>query len=886
MSVIKRDLNILSWNAQSISSISKLSELQLLLHNENIDIVCLQETYLSQANKLYLNNFTLYRNDRKTHGGGVAIGIKKGIRHRLLNIYNTKSIENISVAITVGSKSIIVTCAYSPNFTNDFSADISCMMPGNDEFLIIGDLNAKHTFWNCVKNNRAGTALFNLQNNRDFVLHNTLTPTHFPHSGATPSVIDLLLTNLSTPIHDVKVLADQLSSDHRPVLCRIEGNTVRQTKKCFNYKFANWRRYAQIITNGVSNVTPQSTTDIDAILQRLTTLILDARRQSIPLFTPNCTALRLAPDTISAISYKNSLTRQWQRCTNDVSKRKIKSEINIINILIRELSTRDRNNNWQDLMRNINTDKKKYWKISRSLRGKNECLPNILLDNNTNVVTNVDKAEALAGVFEKSHVLTINQTHTHDQKVHRFIREFNRKQYNGSVTDGITTAEIASVLQTLRPFKAPGEDGIQNILLKQLPTTAIDVLKDTFNKCFQLSYWPTTFKTAKVIPIPKPGKDKNFVENFRPISLLSAIGKLYEKLVLKRLTNFSNANDVITAVQFGFRQEHSTSHQILRVSNHIKTQKAIKKSTGMVLFDIEKAFDSVWHDGLVFKLHKFKFPVYLCKLVQAFCRGRQFEVHVHGSKSKPRSIPAGLPQGSVLSPSLYCIFVSDLLFPKEISAACYADDTAIYTSANRTKTICKRLQQALVKIEDFFGKWKIKVNPTKTQAIVFPFNNQLKRRPSTNLTLNGSSITFAKEVKYLGVTIDSKLNFGAHIKSIRAKAIECTAALYPMLCRKSKLSTRNKLLLFKAIIRPVLTYAAPIWKTAAISHRKHLQIIQSKCLKTIYKLPWRYPTAALHTLSGQLLINDFITISATKFSDKCVNSNFMLIRELANFRPP
>lgn len=145
----------------------------------------------------------------------------------------------------------------------------------------------------------------------------------------------------------------------------------------------------------------------------------------------------------------------------------------------------------------------------------------------------------------------------------------------------------------------------------------------------------------------------------------------------------------------------------------IRENKAPKKSTGLVLFDIEKAFDSLWHDGLIFKLSKFSFPLYFCKIINAFCRERSFTVHVGDSRSRSVRISTGLAQGSALSALLYCIFVADSKLPKKIQTACYA--------------ICGDLQNALSRIDEYIKRCKIKISANKTQAIVFPFNRQTKR---------------------------------------------------------------------------------------------------------------------------------------------------------------
>lgn len=351
---------------------------------------------------------------------------------------------------------------------------------------------------------------------------------------------------------------------------------------------------------------------------------------------------------------------------------------------------------------------------------------------------------------------------------------------------------------------------------------------------------------------------------------------------MNRIIRFTDDKNIINSSQFGFRSEHSTTHQILRVINHIKTNKTERKSTGLVLFDIEKAFDSVWHDGLIFKMTKFGFPTYITKIIQAFCSNRSYCVHVGDTKSRQIILPAGLPQGSVLSPTLFNVFVSDLRLPKTIQVACYADDTAIFTSANRTETIIGRLQNAIVDLSDYFVKWKIKINPSKTQAVVFPFNQQRKRQPRRNLVIDGSDIEFSQSVKYLGVTLDNKLNFGIHINSICRSISRCIGALFSLIGRRSKLSLLNKRRIFTGILRPIMTYASPVWRDAAATHLKKLQILQNRALKIIFGLHWRHSTIDVHKRAGISMFVDYIDQLFERFVTRGQNSRFEIIRDICS----
>lgn len=165
-----------------------------------------------------------------------------------------------------------------------------------------------------------------------------------------------------------------------------------------------------------------------------------------------------------------------------------------------------------------------------------------------------------------------------------------------------------------------------------------------------------------------------------------------------------------------------------------------KRSTGLLLRDIEKAFDSVWHNGLIYKLNTYGVPKYLLRILKSFVTERKFQVAIGNTLSSFREIPAGLPQGSVLSPLLYCIFISDFKKPKYCEMSYYADDTGIIAEGKHTKTVVKRLQGGLKACNKYLKKWKIQLNVQKTQAIIFPYNNSPKRKPESNLVFDGNVI--------------------------------------------------------------------------------------------------------------------------------------------------
>lgn len=408
--------------------------------------------------------------------------------------------------------------------------------------------------------------------------------------------------------------------------------------------------------------------------------------------------------------------------------------------------------NWSQMLYNLSTADKKFWRITKSIRGKHSKNIGSLLDGDKDLFTNEEKVNAIATTFEKSHTPTSIFKHSIVIKVNRFIKQMSKDVQCPSQFDCIsihnskwnqTNHQKTEGVQSCRSI-----DGIQNIL-KKLPIRAIILITKIFNGCIKIGYFPSSFKLAKVIPIPKPCKDLKLPASYRPINLLSCLGKLFERIIYARINAFVIENNIVAEEQFGFRSQHSTTHHVKRVVNYVKNNKRSRRSTGLILLDIEKAFDSVWHDGLIYKLNSYGIPKYLLKLIKSFVSDRKFLVAINGSYSSLRNIPAGVPQGSVLSPLLYSLFISDYKKPKNCEMAYYTDDTGLMAVAKQTKTIIDRLNKGLKSFNRYLKKWKIQLNAAKTQAIIFPFNKSPKRKPNTPLLFEGEEIKFTKLLHFL-----------------------------------------------------------------------------------------------------------------------------------------
>lgn len=259
--------------------------------------------------------------------------------------------------------------------------------------------------------------------------------------------------------------------------------------------------------------------------------------------------------------------------------------------------------------------------------------------------------------------------------------------------------------------------------------------------------------------VSKPNKPKQLVNSYRPISLLPTFAKLFEKLILHRITPIIDQHNIFPKSQFGFRQKHNTIHQIHRITEKISASFETKQYCPGVFLDISQAFDRVWHDGLLFKLKHFLPPPYYL-IIKSYLENRSFSVRQKNDYSTVQYIKAGVPQGSDLSPTLYNIFTADIPTSNHTLLASFADDTAILTSNKFRDIASQNLQLHLNKIESWSKDWKIKMNDDKSAQVNFSLN----KRECPPLKFNNKQIPLHQSTKYLGITLDKRLTWSNHTK--------------------------------------------------------------------------------------------------------------------------
>lgn len=865
-------LNIMYWNANGIKS--KKQELLIFLKEQNIDIALINETHLRGTDKLSLYPFIVYRKDRSDRaGGGVLVAIKSNIKHSAnINSPHNKNLEATGVTIHTNTHNIQLHAIYSPPGAPIDENELDLIFNNNsDPVIAAGDFNAHNLIWNGRTTCSKGRILEQYTVNRNINILAPSEPTHYSHRGS-HTIIDLALIKNVNQSCNISASHD-LSSDHKPVLLTISGNRYQDT---FLKKIVVWPHFRRIIkfeNNDINSV--QELEENAAKFEHTVQSAIQMSTKTVNILNNS----QIGADIKSLIKQKRHAKKQYFRtlCPSD------KRTLNNINNRLQRLLTSHFNQEWEDKLEQIN-DNSKPWKIVRGLCKKRSSIPTLVDNNSTIFATDSEKANAFSEKLVTQFSLNPSINPLFDTQFEKHINTAVRQHLtspDNDVISAINSTDIEEIINELNVKKAPGLDNISNLALKHLPQSAKNVLVNIVNGMFQFRHFPSNWKVSKIVMIHKPNKHTHLLDSYRPISLLSCVSKVAERIIYSKFLPIVNKLNFIPNEQHGFRQNHSTTHQTTRLTESVINNFNRGLLTGMVFLDASKAFDKIWHAGLIYKLIKFKIPLSYIKLLNSYLSNRKYQVSIKDSLSNIRNIQSGVPQGSILGPLLYIIYTADIPKDKNTKLYLYADDTAIFAQGNLTKSITCKIQTHLDKITNWSNRWKILFNPDKSESIIFTRKKFIL--PHGSIQLYNNNIAWKNDIKYLGIHFDKRLNFKKHISQIISKTKRIKAALYPLLNTKSKLNSFNKLTIYKSIIRSNLTHGAPTWITADKNSLKRLDRIQNITLRQIINARWYVPNKTIQNDLKIPSLETFINNICSRYFSKAQTHENPIINDVSTY---
>ena len=857
-------LRIAHVNINSITAPNRLDELHHFTQTNNIHILALSETKLDDSihPSLYtLDNFhSPLTHHRNRHGGGTAIYAHKSLAVTQLELLQLEDREDwVWCKISISKFTLLICCLYLPpnldanrldQFTDHFSESTSLAnaYPTTTK-IVLGDFNAGNNYLtnptHIQKSN--GTSTF------DTILADTAETLGLTQIIKEPTRI----TNQCANLRDLIFISDtsQLTSsgtlssfsrlDHFPIFVelRIKAPEIKKlTKTVWDYN--NIDRDLFISKLQQTDWDEITDNNIHTAVSNFSDAILSAAKTAIPTKTlrsrsadkpwVNCELKR-------NIRKRDTLFRHAKKTGSDFDWHKWRQQRNLVTKLNKYLHS-------QFILSQVNklVNKKQnpqaYFQTLGNLTGRKHAqpIPPLVKPDGETVTDDKDKALLLNDYFASQTQLDLSTEQTLPNLHARSVPALDTIQVN--------EREVLSLINSLDPNKSTGPDEIPTKWLKFAAVLISEPMTKLFNKSLSEGIFPNTWKTAIIKPIFKNKGSPSNPTNYRPISLLSCMSKILEKIVFNKIYKHISEHELLTDKQSGYRPEHSTQLQLIYLTHNIyKTLDAGNEFTAIYL-DISKYFDKIWHDGLLYKCERdFGLTGTLLTWLKSYLTDRTQQVQIGSSLSSLNTTNAGCPQGSVLGPLLALIYLDGLSTKTSNDTLFFADDTSLYAPHNKDNLTLTQtsLQQDLDNIQKYGQEWKITFNATKTIQQTF----SLKNTPNIpRLVFNGQAIPIRDNHKHLGIHLSSDHKFKTHINETIKKVNKTLGPIYPI----AKHLPRHILLqIHTTYIQPYFDYCDTVYdglitKTDAL----RLERLQNRIARLITGTPLRTSTEKLREELG------------------------------------
>ena len=806
----------------------KVDQLHDMIVQNNIHIMAVTETWLDNSigdTEVSLPGYTLFRRDRDCGdncsclSGGMAPCKKYGgvciYCHNSLHVtpfldVDTSSHEMLWVQLqgkSSASELLIIGCTYRPPSApvSYWSTLSTALLPLQGlDVVMLGDLNADF-----LLNPIPSTSLRHLQTDimLPLNLQNRIAdPTRVTSTSS--SSIDCILSNVDS-VSDGVVLPSPIS-DHSLVLARYTEPTAgsfcrTHTRATRNFQQFDLQRFETLLHN--SNLMQFSSSDVDSMLEEWECKFVQALDVVAPPVPSRPIPRRHQPkgptcpfmttELLQLIEQRKSTYRKFRQTSSKDGAlfsqfRKLRTKCNN---LYRKL----RNEYFTAQCLNFRKSPARLWRVIDQVTRRSAPRNSVQADVN--------------------HLSTYFHNITYDSNASCHLPYGPPTQSTFSELSPVDSLEMQLVLESLDANKSPGPDGIYPGLLQSVAAIIAPSLACISSSAFKQGIFPSILKLANITPILKaPKLDKTSPSSYRPVSLTSILAKVMEKLVLSRLRDFWK-EDILHDHQFGFRPQRSTGDLLTLAINDWAAQKDKGRSSAVAFVDITKAFDSVKHDELLLSLQGVGISGPALTFFMSYLRGRLQRVVTHQGHSDYLPVNKGVPQGSILGPLLFNIYLRHLppCMPEAITLLLYADDIALYASHVDCERACSLLTSGLTKLAACLSQIGLTVNSKKTKAMVISRpGHKLKSSPA--IFLGPVKISMVDQVRYLGVMVDNSLSFTAHVDSIVSKVGRKIGMLRRAYRKLSQYARRQFL---ACVISPDFEYCLSSFLTHLSSANRH-----------------------------------------------------------------
>ena len=834
-------------------------------------IIGLSETWLQNHNcTLYgLNGYSLIENHRENKtGGGVGILLKDSVSYirrsdldHFDDIYESIFIELDHDQLGV-SKNVVIGVVYRPPGT-----DITVF---NESFnILLGDIQRENRLCYIL-----GDYNINLLNNESHVQTSDFIEVLYSNSfiplvtrptrisTRSASLIDNIFTN---NFHNLQESLQGIFvtdiSDHYPIFHINYEIQHREYDICF------WKR-----VKGLKNklAFQQSLTEIDwgRILSNTDTqnafseyysIILSLFHEHFPKIKVkmkyNTRKPCLTEALRSSIKTKNKLYSKFKKCNSAHNEHVYKTYRNKLNHILSHAEKK----HYADLLEKSKNNVAKTWKILKTIINRN-------------------KARIIQSKFRLNNGYYVTDKHTISSKFNDFFvgigptlaknidkQDISPSHYLGDKLPNtiflkpVSQDEIVKLVKSLKNT-APGHDDMTADILKLSLNHTVDALVHLCNLSLLQGVFPSELKMANVLPLYKASDSMSF-NNYRPVSLLSTLSKVFEKIMYNRLLDFLEKHDILFKYQFGFRKKHSAYMALMVLTDKIIKCMENGESVIGIFLDFSKAFDTVDHGILLTKLYHYGIRGNALDWFSSYLSDRQQYVTYNGVSSSPKSITCGVPQGSILGPLLFLIYINDLAkICTHTFCIMFADDSNMFHSGTNIEQMQNILNTELAKISKWLKVNKLSLNIDKTHFMLFKGHRH--KDYNIEIYIDGKRISEVNQSKFLGVLIDNKLKWNHHISLIASKI---SRGIGLMIKARNFLNKSTLTNLYYSFIYPYFIYCNHIWGSAYATHLKKLIVLQKKVVRIICRKNPRSHTDPLFREMGILKLTDINKYLLGKF---------------------
>ena len=887
-------LSIATINVQSLNA--KHTQLQILSdalaenHGEPFDIICMQETWLTgeaDASLLQLNGYNLILQGASlSRHSGLGIYINSSIPYTIKpNIkYSTWEAMVLEIMHSSISKPIVIVNIYrAPNnllenkikFIEEFTDLVNNMQALNKHIIISGDFNLDLLK---VKKDNIISMYFTNLTAAGFEPLITL-PTRFTENY-TCTLIDNIFTNSMNILEPISGILISNISDHKLcfTLFPLENNNDKQPP------------YVTIITrpNNVNDLIKVDLQNLDIMsmfdqgLNSDPSINYDILESALTQLIDKYTTKRrvkfrkhrhkkqpwITQGILKSIKYRDKLhlkVKKTPPTSNDLPSMKI--NLSTYNKILKKIIRQAKALHYTNLFETHKNDSKRTWNNINSILNKKQkddsTIDHLIVDGKR-ITSDFEIATQLNNFFTEIGHKTASQIPLTNVNYQSFLPPSTHPEFSFNT---ITDTEIDKIITDLKPKYSTGHDHINTILIKHLKHELIKPLTLIANQMITTSIFPDQLKIAKIKPIHKKD-DKHISTNYRPISLLPSVSKILEKVMLLQLDNHFTNNQLYFKSQYGFRKKRSTELAILEFTDRIIQNMDHNVTPTAIFLDLSKAFDTLNHNILTNKLKYYGIRNTSLNLCQSYLSNRKQFVTVNNETSSNLNISIGVPQGSILGPFFFLVFVNDLPnCTNSLDFITYADDTTLFTTLNpKLPQTNAQLNTEVDKVYTWLCTNKLSLNIAKTKLMNFHTPQRLYTPPK--IFIDQEPVQNVNQYNFLGILIDDNLTWKAHTNKISIKISQITGIINKLKHIIPQFALRN---IYNALILPHLSYGILAW--GINNNTNSILKIQKRAVRAITNSPYNSHTNQLFKRLNLLKINDIRKYFEIKFYHKFINNN-------------